>query len=893
MENNDASICPLCRQEKVKIFAVGECSHPVCYLCSTKMRILCEQTYCAICRQELPRVYFVSKISDTEPTIDQSRFTPIDETGDCGIYYPIKSEWIRRETEKLLRNICPFCYYEYETFEILRDHVRRTHRYFYCDLCVENLNLFLYERKCYTRHDLVQHIRCGDRDDTSFKGHLICQFCDDHFVDDDQLYKHMRKEHYYCHLCTNDNVYYSDFDLLRGHYRKNHYLCELDQCKDVQFTNVFSSDFEFRAHQAAQHGKTRAQAKQLGTIPVEFQSRNVHDRRQPHDPAHRGTFKSGKFNTEETNKLAENERDAGQQEPAVAVTVPSIDEFPILTERSSTPQNVPQQRGAWSNDVRGIHSSDDFPALTSATNVPITNAGQPKGIWREQQQQQAVAASNTQSTTSKKASQATKSVTSEIASVNVNEDFPALKSASNTKIPPPVSMFSAWSTAKKTAKNANANAKANQPQTRMNANRLAYDDEDEEYIRRPMASLMTSTTSMASSNITMISSSDVSGAQVNEKQNKKKNQSLPNAQDFPALPSTNTPSNSTASGVWTAAGTNKSEKSSTTQQKKKSSAASKKKFMEEVQALPPALSSNEDFPAFGLSELGRRLITEENQPTVVTTQVKEEKPLPSLPSSATTKQEKKEEKKSTVPSNKKQVQKATKTNDSVAQELPSRKDEIPVKPITNQASSIQNEPIPQAAPPPPPSSTQPPPGFAAPLTVSPPPGFNPMPSSQPVPLSYIYSSTYPKQKDEFRAKLFTLFDGDINLVLQYDQFCEAFSQNKITSKDFIEFTTRLFNDKLDQYLLELIMIIPNIEQQNELYSIWENDLHPSTTQNANNWTKKNHMENNVHKCRICQQIMFETDTIEHNLYHPEFNTQFPSLSTAAIPIGRSNGKKNK
>ncbi len=56
----------------------------------------------------------------------------------------------------------------------------------------------------------------------------------------------------------------------------------------MQFTNVFSSDFEFRAHQAAQHGKTRAQAKQLGTIPVEFQTR--HDRRQPHDPVHRGEF---------------------------------------------------------------------------------------------------------------------------------------------------------------------------------------------------------------------------------------------------------------------------------------------------------------------------------------------------------------------------------------------------------------------------------------------------------------------------------------------------------------------------------------------------------------------------------------------------------------------------
>ena len=41
---------------------------------------------------------------------------------------------------------------------------------------------------------------------------------------------------------------------------------------------------ELRAHQAAQHRKTRAEARQLGTIPVEFQS----TRRQQHDPAHRG-----------------------------------------------------------------------------------------------------------------------------------------------------------------------------------------------------------------------------------------------------------------------------------------------------------------------------------------------------------------------------------------------------------------------------------------------------------------------------------------------------------------------------------------------------------------------------------------------------------------------------
>jgi hypothetical protein len=92
---------------------------------------------------------------------------------------------------------------------------------------------------------------------------------------------------------------------------------------------------------------------------------------------------------------------------------------------------------------------------------------------------------------------------------------------------------------------------------------------------------------------------------------------------------------------------------------------SKKKFMEEVQAMPPPppLSSNDDFPTIGLNELGRRLITEENE-FIVPTEVKEEKlllPPPPPPSSTkqakkdetTTKQVKQDETTSTVQSNKK------------------------------------------------------------------------------------------------------------------------------------------------------------------------------------------------------------------------------------------------
>jgi hypothetical protein len=88
-----------------------------------------------------------------------------------------------------------------------------------------------------------------------------------------------------------DLIFLSDFDLLREHYRTSHYFCETGACKDVQFTNVFSSELEFRAHQATNHSKSRSEAKKLGTIPMEFQSTSGHDRRRQDDPVNRGLFK--------------------------------------------------------------------------------------------------------------------------------------------------------------------------------------------------------------------------------------------------------------------------------------------------------------------------------------------------------------------------------------------------------------------------------------------------------------------------------------------------------------------------------------------------------------------------------------------------------------------------
>ena len=52
---DDSNACVVCFKN-VDLFSVGECDHPVCYECSTRMRVLCQQNECPICRQVLSKV---------------------------------------------------------------------------------------------------------------------------------------------------------------------------------------------------------------------------------------------------------------------------------------------------------------------------------------------------------------------------------------------------------------------------------------------------------------------------------------------------------------------------------------------------------------------------------------------------------------------------------------------------------------------------------------------------------------------------------------------------------------------------------------------------------------------------------------------------------------------
>lgn len=53
--SDNENTCVVCFKN-VDIYSIGICDHPVCFECSTRMRVLCKQNECPMCRQDMPKV---------------------------------------------------------------------------------------------------------------------------------------------------------------------------------------------------------------------------------------------------------------------------------------------------------------------------------------------------------------------------------------------------------------------------------------------------------------------------------------------------------------------------------------------------------------------------------------------------------------------------------------------------------------------------------------------------------------------------------------------------------------------------------------------------------------------------------------------------------------------
>lgn len=51
----EEEVCVVCFRP-VETYSIGECDHPVCFECSTRMRVLCGRNECPICRKNMAKV---------------------------------------------------------------------------------------------------------------------------------------------------------------------------------------------------------------------------------------------------------------------------------------------------------------------------------------------------------------------------------------------------------------------------------------------------------------------------------------------------------------------------------------------------------------------------------------------------------------------------------------------------------------------------------------------------------------------------------------------------------------------------------------------------------------------------------------------------------------------
>lgn len=245
--------CLICA-EKMDIAALTPCNHSTCHKCTFRQRSLYEKTTCLICRSENDKIIITEQFDKNFGDITEQ---DIVSTNDK---YNIKftSKFVEYETLKLLDNICCICHETFSDFKQLTDHAKEVHSKYYCLICSKFKKAFKLELPLLTYKQLQRHQSEGDGEESGFKGHPACKYCQGkRFYSEDELNVHIRDRHERCHICDQQNPktadYYRNYDNLYHHFTKLHYVCTVPSCVEKRFV-VFRDDLDLTAHMLKEHG---------------------------------------------------------------------------------------------------------------------------------------------------------------------------------------------------------------------------------------------------------------------------------------------------------------------------------------------------------------------------------------------------------------------------------------------------------------------------------------------------------------------------------------------------------------------------------------------------------------------------------------------------------------
>ena len=215
--------CIICT-EFIVYYAIGPCGHThCCWNCIVRQKTKLGKDECPVCKEKMTKILITKNKNDD-----------VNKMGRDVIYDPetdlhFQNHKCKKEILMHIGLFCQICRQKGEirkfpTIEALTKHLDMAHHQHYCDLCLKDRAVLLFEQKTYRRDKVAKHKR---------EEHPTCHHCNNkHFYDNDALYRHFREEHYQCDVCKKlgkklrnrrtgqiEFEVFADLDALHKHYR--------------------------------------------------------------------------------------------------------------------------------------------------------------------------------------------------------------------------------------------------------------------------------------------------------------------------------------------------------------------------------------------------------------------------------------------------------------------------------------------------------------------------------------------------------------------------------------------------------------------------------------------------------------------------------------------------
>ncbi|OQR99093.1 hypothetical protein ACHHYP_07419 [Achlya hypogyna] len=354
--SNPCLVCCHSIDNVTRFQTVGPCNHHgCCSLCVLRMRQILKNTHCSLCKTDMNRVICVEDDTRTFESFQDWG----DNIGPSHVYDEASAMYFLKDNYKAIQAMrsfaCPVskCNDKKATFAnygALKNHLNSKHGQSFCDICVDHNNLFIQEQTLFSKEALKKHTNKGNPEQ-GFMGHPKCDFCASRFYSNNELYEHLRKNHFECEICLHghgiENRYYKDYNDLENHFRAEHFLCEEPSCLAQKFI-VFKDHIQFQSHMASAHPHIRTSKK----IDVNFSVR-------------RGDAREGR-EAYTGYGFREDELLAAGMLPSRADPNITVADFPALSAADASYNMTFWQS---SNNLR-TPRQEDFPELAPATSPP-------------------------------------------------------------------------------------------------------------------------------------------------------------------------------------------------------------------------------------------------------------------------------------------------------------------------------------------------------------------------------------------------------------------------------------------------------------------------------------------------------------------------------------------